>query len=111
VKQPKAPNPDKPLQKDTWHDSHHHVTKKMVQLMTDLHKQFNLRMAPPPPLDNTQIVKLKWVPSNNPNLKGAEDGIWHGLFAAHFGANETKTTMQQCRLTTDWVELAFTLAF
>jgi hypothetical protein len=111
VKQPKPPNPDKPLQREIWYDSNHHVTKKMVQLMTDLHKQFNLRMVPPPPLDNTQIVKLKWVPSNNPNLKGAEDGIWHGLFATHFGANETKTTMQQCSLTTDWVESAFTLAF
>jgi hypothetical protein len=111
VEQPEAPNPDEPLKREIWYDSQHRVTKRMCQLMKALHTKFHLRMAPPPPFDTTQIVKLRWTPSQNPALNGADDGIWHGLFATHFGANETKTTMQQCSLTTDWVESAFSLAF
>jgi hypothetical protein len=67
----------------------------------------NLTYAPPPPTDTTQIVKLKWLPSKNKEHRG-DQGIWHGLFAVTIGS---AATLQECSLTDDWVESAFSSAF
>ena len=89
------------------YDSKQNATELMRKIMRDLHSSYNLRQVPPPPKSTTQIVKLQWVPSQNPNLKESDDGVWHGLFALHLGKLQSNTQLQQCSLTAEWVESAF----
>ena len=70
VKQPAAPDPkQKPLNRETWHDSSHCVTDQVKVVMTALHKKFKVRDVPPPPSDHTQVVQLRWMPSKKPSLQ------------------------------------------
>jgi hypothetical protein len=107
IQQPTAPCPKKPDKKEIWYDLQCNVTKRMCKIQKDLHTSFNLPCAPPPPKNTAQIVKLKWLPSKQ-SKRRAVDGIWHGLHAVNMGAS---TTLQECSLTEDWVESAFSVAF
>ena len=112
VTQPTAPDPSKPDDRDIWYDLQQQVTNRMVKLQKDLHLELHLRYAPPPPTNTTQIVKLKWLPA--PKLKrkrGGDKGIWHGLFAIDLGVTHSTKTLQECSLTQEWVESAFSSAF
>jgi hypothetical protein len=107
IEQPTAPDPKKLDKKEIWYDLQCNVTKRMCKIQKDLHASFNLPYAPPPPKNTTQIVKLKWLPSKQ-SKRRAGDGIWHGLYVVNMGAS---TTLQECSLTEDWVEAAFSVAF
>jgi hypothetical protein len=109
LKNPPPPDPKKPKQFEMWYDSQHHVTDRMRKVQHDLHLEHGLTYAPPPPKDDTQIVKLKWLPSKK--SKRPLDGIWHGLFAVDLGDSKSNTTLQQCSLTQEWVEAAFSRTF
>lgn len=110
VEQPEPPDPKNLYKREIWYDSQHQVTDRMRKVQKNSHLEFNLPYAPPPPKDTTQIVKLKWLPSKKGKPR-AEEGIWHGLFAVDVGVSESNTTLQECSLTKDWVETAFSLAF
>ncbi len=108
VEQPKATDSTQPYKREIWYDLQHRVTDQMRKYQKKLHLELNLRYAPPPPEDTTQIVKLKWIPSQK---RQPIDGIWHGLFAVKVGVSQSNTTLQECSLTQEWVESAFTVAF
>jgi hypothetical protein len=110
VKQPAAPDSTEPNKREIWYDLQHKVTERMRNLQKTLHLEHGLEYAPPPPEDTTQIVRLKWLPSKKDGSK-RDDGIWHGLFVVDMGEAKATSTQQECSLTTDWVESAFTLAF
>ena len=95
---------------EIWYDSQSRATDPLRKLQKDLHSKFDIPYAPPPPTDTTQIVKLKWLPSNKPGAKGG-DGIWHGLFAICLGVSKTNTTLQECSLTQEWVATVFSVGF
>jgi hypothetical protein len=109
-KQPAASGPNKRLKEAMWYDSAHKVTDEMCQIQIDLHAKYQIKYAPPPPTNTTQIIKLKWLPSNVSRHNGA-DGIWHGLFALDIGASKQNRTLQECSLPNDWVEGQFSKAF
>ena len=112
VKPPEPLNPEEePNMSNILYDSKQNATELMRKIMRDLHSSYNLRQVPPPPKSTTQIVKLQWVPSQNPNRKESDDGVWHGCFAIHLGKLQSNTQMQQCSLTAEWVESAFSRAF
>jgi hypothetical protein len=110
VKQPKAPDKTKPDKREIWYDLQHHVTDTLRNLQKAEHIALNLPYAPPPPCNDTQIVKLKWLPSKNKEHRG-DQGIWHGLFAVAMGVAKPAATLQECSLTDDWVKSAFSSAF
>ena len=110
VKQPAAPDVTEPDKREVWYDLQHKVTERMRNLQKTLHLEHGLEYAPPPPEDTTQIVRLKWLPSKKDGSK-RDDGIWHGLFVVDMGEAKANSTQQECSLTTEWVESAFTLAF
>jgi hypothetical protein len=66
-------------------------------------------MAPPRDSE-TQIVKLKWVPSTKEAHKNARDhhGGWRGAFAVAVGAAKVNV-LQECGLPRKWVEENFSL--
>jgi hypothetical protein len=108
VEQPKATDATQPDKREIWYDLQHRVTDQMRKFQKHLHLELDLRYAPPPPEDTTQIVKLKWIPSQK---RQPIDGIWHGLFAVKVGVSQSNTTLQECSLTQEWVESAFSVAF
>jgi hypothetical protein len=64
----------------------------------------------PPCNSNTQIVKLKWVPSTKEAHQNARDhhGGWRGAFAVSVGAAKV-VVLQECGLPRKWVEENFSL--
>lgn len=111
VKQPIPIDPKAPKTNEVWYDSQNHVMDQMRKLQKEWHDKLDLPYVPPPPTDTTQIVKLKWLPSKQSSPGTEEDGIWHGLFAVNVGVSNACTTLQECSLTQDWVESAFSSAF
>ena len=88
VLQPKPPSdPTKPDKREIWYD--------LQKVQKELHEEYDLPYAPPAlSLDNTQIVKLKWLPSQKPKGRG-EDGImWRGLLAVDLGVAKANATLQ-----------------
>ncbi len=108
VEQPKAADATQPYKRKIWYDLQHRVTDQMRKFQKNLHLRLGLSYAPPPPEDTTQIVKLKWIPSQK---RQPIDGIWHGLFAVKVGVSQSNTTLQECSLSQEWVESAFSVAF
>jgi hypothetical protein len=68
-------------------------------------------LAPPPPKADTQIVKLKWVPTQLEDQDPKEHGVWQGAFAVQLGTNKSSTVLQECGLLPNWVESVFAPAF
>jgi hypothetical protein len=63
--------------------------------------------AAPPPAADTQIIKLKWVPTSRSNKNKEECGMRHGAFAVRLGVDKGSTVLQECGLLSTWVEEAF----
>ena len=72
--------------------------------------KYKIPYAAPPPKAETQVVKLKWVPTTRQATEASdEEGVWRGAFAVRLGEDKSTTVLQECGLTTEWVEDQFAL--
>ena len=96
-----------------YYDARGNVTANMGERLKRDMKNLYLEYVPPPPKADTQIVKLKWVPSQNPlhAQQRREKGVWHGAYAVKLGTMESSTVLRQCVLLSEWVESEFSPPF
>jgi hypothetical protein len=92
---------DKPL---NYHDA---ASSLLIREMRKEAEVAGCDYLAPPPDSNTQIVKLKWVPSTKAehrDTRGDTHGGWRGAFPVSLGA---MVVLQECGLPREWVELNF----
>ena len=94
-----------------YYDVNGHATQVLHKRMKDEAKALNVTFVPPPPHEQTQVVKLKWVPAQGTGHDPMKDGLWHGVYAVSLGAAKSTTVLVECGLLTDWVEGVFAAPF
>jgi hypothetical protein len=94
-----------------YYDRNDNATHALVQRMKDEAKALMIPFWPPPPKNQTQLVKLKWVAASCAGQNPMQDGLWHGVFAVRLGVDKSTTVLQECGLLTEWVEGAFAASF
>ena len=99
----------KALGPGVYYDKTGRATSALLMRMKEDARAVSVPYMAPPPKDNTQIVKLKWVKA----LGAAQNtqGLWHGLYATQLGCAKTASVLQECGLLTDWVEATFAAPF
>jgi hypothetical protein len=94
-----------------YYDVHGNATPRLrARLKLDL-KDLNVDYVALPPKADTQIVKLKWVPSQKSKHKTKTQlktwGVWHGAYTVRSVTQNSKVVLQECGLLADWVEDVF----
>ena len=92
-----------------YYDKTGRATSALLTRMKVEARAVSVPYMAPPPKDDTQIVKLKWVKS--PGATQNTQGLWHGLYATQLGCAKTALVLQECGLLTDWVEATFAAPF
>ena len=94
-----------------YYDIQGKATEYLHKRLKDDAKALGIDFVPPPPKDNSQMVKLKWVPTPLEGKDPKNEGVWHGLYAIRLGTDKSTTVLQECGLLTDWVETQFAAPF
>ena len=92
---------------DLYYDKTGRATLLLHQHMKEEARARKIPFMPPPPHDQTQVVKLKWIRSPGTT----REGLWHGVYATQLGVGKSHTILQECGLLTDWVESTFAAPF
>jgi hypothetical protein len=82
-------------------------TEKLQTLLKREAKKHDIQYAPPPPKVDTQVVKLKWVPTRLRGKNPKEHGIWRGGVFLQSGTDKSTRFLQECGLLRDFVEREF----
>jgi hypothetical protein len=90
-----------------YYDIQGNATAFLYKRLKDDAKAWGVDFVPPPPKDDAQIVKLKWLPTPLAGKVPKNDGVWHGLFAVRLGTDKSTSVLLECGLLTEWVELQF----
>ena len=92
------------------YDMFNNVTNTLLQSMKKEAIAFGGTYMSPPPTNETQIVKLKWSPSNKAKHIDSCDchGSWRGAYAVKTGESNS-VILQECGLPREWVEENFAL--
>jgi GNAT superfamily N-acetyltransferase len=90
-----------------YYDIQGNATAFLYKRLKDDAKAWGVVFVPPPPKDDAQIVKLKWLPTPLAGKVPKNDGVWHGLFAIRLGTDKSTSVLLECGLLTEWVELQF----
>ena len=88
-----------------YYDVNGNATEKLRMVIKKEASKFGLAYAPPPPKADTQVVKLKWVPTRITGQDPKVNGIWHGAIAMKTG--HSTLVLQECGLLPEWVEQEF----
>jgi hypothetical protein len=94
-----------------FYDIHGNATQCLHQHIKAESRRLGVKFAPPPPKANTQVVKLKWVPSPMKGKDRKKDGVWRGAYTVRLGSTEATTVFAECGLLSDWVETEFAPGF
>ena len=92
---------------DVYYDENGRATALLHQHMKLEARTRKIPFMAPPPHDQTQVVKLKWIPSPGTS----QEGLWHGVYATQLGVGKSHTILQECGLLTDWVDSTFAAPF
>jgi hypothetical protein len=95
-----------PFENNSYFDVHGKATKILRLALTKEAERNGVPHAAPPPAADTQVVKLKWVPTRSDKNK-EQCGMWHGAFAVRLGTCKGSTVLQECGLLRTWVEEQF----
>jgi hypothetical protein len=98
-----------PANDNSYYDVQGNVKESLIAVLKKEAALNNVPYTAPPPKADTQVVKLKWVPTRSANKDRESHGMWHGAFAVRLGADKAMTVLQECGLLSSWVEEAFAL--
>lgn len=90
-----------------YYDIQGNATALLRTKLREESMKYKIPYKPPPPKADTQVVKLKWVKTGQATEAPDQDGVWRGAFAVRLGVDKSTSVLQECGLTTAWVENQF----